>query len=107
MPEGGPVLGMAGAWLIPAFSVIAFVIVGIFGKYLPKQGSFISIIAIFAGFVLFWFVLSDMLSNGPGHFSFDWLVVGETHIGWGMRLRGLCHDFRGNSIERRFCFASK
>lgn len=86
MPEGGPVLGMAGAWLIPAFSVIAFVIVGIFGKHLPKQGSFISIIAIFAGFVLFWFVLSDMLSNGPGHFSFDWIVVGETRIGWGMLL---------------------
>ena len=73
MPEGAPAIGVAWAWLIPALSAIAFFIVGIFGRYLPKQGSFISIIAIFAGFVLFWFVLGDMLSNGTAQFSIDWI----------------------------------
>lgn len=82
----GDIIGMEWAWLIPALSAISFFVVAIFGRYLPGKGSFISVLAIFAGFVLFWFVLSDLLSSGDRNFSIDWVVVGDTHIAWGMAI---------------------
>ena len=74
------------AWLIPALSALAFVVVAFLGRYLPKRGAFVSILAILAGFVIFWFVLADLLGSGLDHkaYSFNWITVGETNITWGM-----------------------
>ena len=72
------------AWVIPSLSASAFFLVVIFGKFLPKQGSFISIAAIFTGFVLFWFILADLLNNGDSTFSLSWLRVGGLSITWGI-----------------------
>ena len=53
---------MEWAWLIPvlSFAVVPFII--LFGRRLPSGGSFLAILAIAAGFALFWVVLLGFLS---------------------------------------------
>ncbi|MCX8214022.1 MAG: hypothetical protein OTJ97_05870 [SAR202 cluster bacterium] len=77
-------IGTDWAWVIPALSASAFLVVVLFGRYLPGQGAFVSVTAVLIGFVLFGFVLVDLLENGSSVFSFDWLVVGATSITWGV-----------------------
>ena len=77
-------IGVDWAWVIPALSASAFVVVALFGRYLPGQGSFVSVAAVLLGFVLFWFVLADLLQNGNAVFSVDWLVVGAARVTWGV-----------------------
>ena len=76
-------IGMGWAWVIPALSASAFLLIVIFGRYLPRQGGYIAIIAIFLGFLLFWYVLRDMLANGPDTFSINWFQIGDTRVAWG------------------------
>ena len=52
---------MQWAWLIPVFCFAAAPVIVVFGKYLPQKGSWLSILAIAGGFVVFWFVLSSWL----------------------------------------------
>ncbi len=72
------------AWLIPAFSAVAFFIVLLFRRWLPLRGAPISILAILAGFALFWFVLADLLESGSAEASIRWLSVGKTTLTWGI-----------------------
>ena len=88
MPFGDNI-GVDWAWVIPALSASAFFLVVIFGKFLPKQGSFISIIAIFLGFLLFWYVLNDLLKNGDSSFTLHWLTIGDTELNWGVDVNRL------------------
>ena len=53
-------MGMEQAWLIPALPVAAAVILTLVGKYLPRRGDWLSILAIGASFVIFFFVLKDL-----------------------------------------------
>ena len=81
----GESIGIEWAWVIPALSACAFVLVVVLGRFLPGQGAFISIAAIFLGFLLFWWVLHDLLGNGPGSFSITWLPIGDPPIAtWGV-----------------------
>ncbi|SUZ51387.1 uncharacterized protein METZ01_LOCUS4241 [marine metagenome] len=57
---------MEWAWLIPVFSFAAAPAVVIFGKYLPGKGSWLSILAIGGGFVVFWLVLDSWLDAHTG-----------------------------------------
>ena len=77
-------IGVNWAWVIPALSASAFFLVFPFRRQLPQQGAFISISAILLGFVLFWFVLADLLSEGEHSFSITWLRVGDTVLTWGV-----------------------
>ena len=52
---------MQWAWLIPVFSFAAAPVIVVFGKYLPQKGSWLSILAIGGGFVVFWLVFSSWL----------------------------------------------
>ena len=52
---------MQWAWLIPVFGFAAAPIIVVFGRYLPGKGSWLSILAIGGGFVVFWFVLNSWL----------------------------------------------
>ena len=52
---------MQWAWLIPVFSFAAAPIIVIFGRYLPEKGSWLSILAIGGGFVVFWLVFASWL----------------------------------------------
>ena len=77
-------IGIEWAWAIPALSASAFVVVALFGRWLPMRGAFVSVAAILLGFVLFWFVLIDLLQSGGGTFSAGWLVLGDVSITWGV-----------------------
>ncbi len=72
------------AWVIPALSVSAFFITATLGRFLPRQGVYIPIAAIAVGFVLFWFVLADLVVNGARSVAIDWIVLGDTRISWGV-----------------------
>ena len=77
-------IGVQWAWVIPALSASAFFLIVVFGRFLPGRGAFISIAAIFLGFLLFWPVLADMLDKGAASFSITWLMVGDTRLTWGV-----------------------
>ena len=85
MPFGASI-GVDWAWTIPALSASAFVLTILFGRFLPRQGALIPVIAIFLGFVLFWYVLRDLLANGPASFTVNWLTIDEPRltITWGI-----------------------
>ena len=53
------------AWLIPVLSFAAVPLIILFGKYLPGKGSPIAILAILAGFVIFWVVFAGFLGANP------------------------------------------
>ena len=77
-------IGIEWAWIIPALSASAFFLVVLFGRWLPMRGAFISIVAVLLGFVLFWFVLVDLMDRGDDVFSIDWIVVSDLTITWGV-----------------------
>ena len=52
---------MEWAWLIPVFSFAAALLIVIFGQRLPGKGAFLAILAIAAGFLMFWVVLAGFL----------------------------------------------
>ena len=77
-------IGVELAWVIPALSASAFVLIVLVGRWLPMRGAFLSVIAVLLGFVLFWLVLADLLRNGGGAFSMNWIVLGDVTITWGV-----------------------
>ena len=77
-------IGVEWAWVIPALSASAFFLIVVFGRFLPGGGAFISVVAIFLGFLLFWPVLFDMLDSGAASFGITWLAVGDTKLTWGV-----------------------
>ena len=78
------IIGTNWAWVIPALSAGAFFVVLPCRRHLPLQGAPLSIAAILLGFVLFWFVLADLLTSGTAELSIRWLSVGETTLTWGV-----------------------
>ena len=80
----GDTIGIGWAWVIPALSASAFFLIVAFGRFLPQKGSFLSILAIFLGFLLFWYVLRDLLDSGAASFSLNWMTIGDTRITWGV-----------------------
>jgi len=52
---------MEWAWLIPVVSFAAAPLIVVLGRVLPGKGSFLAILAIAAGFALFWWVLAGFL----------------------------------------------
>jgi len=67
---------MEEVWLIPALPAAAFVVLLLFGKYLPRGGDFVAIGAIAASFLLFFPVLADMLDQTEivgGGKSWEWV----------------------------------
>ncbi len=72
------------AWVIPALSVSAFFVTATFGRFLPRQGVYIPIAAIGVGFVVFWFVLADLVANGAREIAVNWIVLGDMRISWGI-----------------------
>ena len=77
---------MASAWLIPALSAAAFLVIATVGRRLPRGVALLAPAAALAGFVLFWLVLPDLLRNGPGSYSIGWLEAGGARLTWGMTI---------------------
>ncbi len=85
------------AWLIPAFSFIAFFLIVIFGRFLPGKGAFLAILAIAGGFGVFWLVLVGFLDASASSagcaiafgqktciFSREWFTAGSVVLNWGI-----------------------
>ncbi|MQF97927.1 MAG: NADH-quinone oxidoreductase subunit L [SAR202 cluster bacterium] len=70
--------GVQIAWIAPALGVLSFTVLVLFRKYLPQQGSFISIASMLASFGVFCYVLNSFMSSGGGVFSVEWFNIG-TH----------------------------
>src|SRR3990170_261180 len=92
-------MGMEQAWLIPAIPAAAFVVLLLFGRYLPRRGDWVAIGAATASFVLFFPVLIDLLdkldpSTGlrtggpdfPGRHGWDWVSFGEFELRLGFQV---------------------
>jgi len=78
------------AWLAPAAGVAAFVVLSLFRSYLPRQGVYVSIVAIAFGFLLFWVVLLDFLpERTPGHYAITWFSAGGVALTWGITVDAL------------------
>ena len=79
-------MGIEEAWLIPTYGFVAFGVIALFGKYLPSQGKYLSIIAILAAFATFWPVLFDFVSLGVGEYHVPrvWFSGGDISVGSGM-----------------------
>ena len=90
---------MEWAWLIPVFSFAAFPIIVISGNRLPGKGSWLSVLAIAAGFVVFWVVLGGFLDASAStkdcvtsahtealtcSYDRSWFSVGELNLTWGI-----------------------
>ena len=85
------------AWLIPAFSFVAFFLIVLFGRFLPGKGSIIAILAIAAGFAMFCVVLVGFLgADVPSEdcaisfgqktciFNREWFTAGSVIFNWGV-----------------------
>ncbi len=59
-------MGAEEAYLIPALPAAAFVLLLLFGKYLPRGGDFVAIAAIAGSFLLLFPVLVDFLDKANG-----------------------------------------
>jgi NADH-quinone oxidoreductase subunit L len=52
-------MGMSDAWLLPVLPAAAFVVLTLFGPYLPRRGDWLAILAIGATFVLTLPIMAD------------------------------------------------
>ncbi|MDP6770020.1 MAG: NADH-quinone oxidoreductase subunit L [Anaerolineales bacterium] len=77
-------LGAESAWFIPAISASSFLIILLFGRFLPGRGAIISIVAVGIGLALFWPVLKDVIDTGTSSAKITWFSVGDTTIRLGM-----------------------
>ena len=86
-------MGLAeSAWLIPAYSFASFFLIIALGRWLPGQGSPLSLLAIAAGFVTFWFVLAGYLAADCSEafgvptclFQREWFTAGGIELAWGL-----------------------
>ena len=75
---------MEWAWVIPVLGFAAFGLISLGGEALPDRGRFVSVLAIVAGFVVFWPVLADFIGEGVGfyHFQVDWFSIGDLTVAW-------------------------
>ncbi len=56
-------IGMEHAWLLPVLPFSSFVILLLAGKYLPRRGDWLAIGVMVAAFVLFLFMMADLLGE--------------------------------------------
>ncbi len=78
---------MGWSWLIPLLPFAAFPIVGLFGRRLPGGGSFLTILAVAAGFAISVFGLAELtttsgleFNQGPGPFEVEFLQAGKMSL---------------------------
>ena len=55
-------MGAEQAWLLAAIPAAMFFVIALCGRYLPRQGDYLGVLAIGTSFVLSFFVLADYLS---------------------------------------------
>jgi NADH-quinone oxidoreductase subunit L len=81
-------MGAEQSWLLPAIPGGMFLLLALFGRWLPRQGDFLGVLATGAAFLLFFPVLVDFLdtpgSLGPVTESIDWSEIGDFKLTQGI-----------------------
>ena len=86
---------MSLAWIIPALSVAAFVLLTFAGRRLPGGGAIVSLVAVGAGFGLAVYGYLDLraadveVNVGPGPFAVDFVSAGDMSLRLGMVIDSL------------------
>ncbi len=99
---------MDSAWLLPVFCAAAFLILALgslwgYARFLPDEGSFISILAVAAGFVLFWPIAGDLLARGAHEVAVRWFEAGDASLTWGIVLDPLSVSMLGLVVTVALC----
>ena len=78
---------MEEVWILPAIPFVAFLVVGLFGRVLPRNGDFLAVLGMAAVVVLVGFVLGDFQGAfsgdlfdpiaGANTYAFDWIDIGD------------------------------
>ncbi|MCK9518852.1 MAG: NADH-quinone oxidoreductase subunit L [Dehalococcoidia bacterium] len=83
-------MGAEQAWLLAAVPAGMFFVLALFGRYMPRGGDYLGVLAIGTSFVLFFFVLGDYLdfhNLGAGRTaiteSIHWSEVGSFNLDFG------------------------
>jgi NADH-quinone oxidoreductase subunit L len=80
-------MGAEQAWLLAAIPAGMFFVLALFGRYLPRGGDYLGVAAIGSSFVLFFFVMGDLLDSpdklGPILKSIEWSNIGDFHLRMG------------------------
>ncbi|HEY5476199.1 MAG TPA: NADH-quinone oxidoreductase subunit L [Tepidiformaceae bacterium] len=81
-------MGAEQAWLLAAVPAGMFVVLALFGRYLPRKGDFLGVLAIGTSFVLFFFVLHNFLNAGEANWPMTrdirWSDIGAFHLRMGI-----------------------
>jgi NADH-quinone oxidoreductase subunit L len=81
-------MGAEEAWLLAAIPAGAFVLLALLGRWAPRQGDWLAVLAIGASFVLFFFVVVDFLDAGQGAWpilnSVEWTEIGNFELRLGI-----------------------
>jgi NADH-quinone oxidoreductase subunit L len=83
---------MEYAWLIPFLPLIAFVVVGFFGKKLPEGGGYLAIGSAIAALVLSLLVAYEFLTGTGEPFqssTIEWLAFGRYTLNFGIYIDSL------------------
>ncbi|MCC7366617.1 MAG: NADH-quinone oxidoreductase subunit L [Dehalococcoidia bacterium] len=85
-------MGAEQAYLLAAVPAGMFLVLALFGRYMPRGGDFLGVLAIGTSFVLFFFVLVDFLDfyNFEEHHvaitkTIEWARIGPPGGGWDLR----------------------
>jgi NADH-quinone oxidoreductase subunit L len=78
---------MDEVWILPAIPFVAFLVVGLFGRVIPRNGDFLAVLGMAAVVVLVGFVLGDFQGAfsgdlfapiaGANTYAFDWIDIGD------------------------------
>ena len=78
---------MEEVWILPAIPFAVFVLVGLFGRLIPRNGDFLAVLGMAAVVVLVGFVLGDFQGDfrddvfapiaGANTHSFDWIDISD------------------------------
>jgi NADH-quinone oxidoreductase subunit L len=81
-------MGAEQAWILAAIPAGMFLVLALFGRWLPRQGDYLGVLAIGASFVLFFPVLADFLDSpdklGPFLNDIEWTRIGDFEIRQGI-----------------------
>ncbi len=76
------------AWLLAAVPAGFFLVLALFGRYLPRQGDYLGVLSIGTSFVLFFFILAKFLGEGDGlgpvTNDIEWSTVGDLVLRMGI-----------------------
>ncbi|MCR8632333.1 NADH-quinone oxidoreductase subunit L [Paenibacillus radicis (ex Xue et al. 2023)] len=80
------------AWLIPLFPLLSFLILTAMGRQLKEAGSYISIIAMFASFIVAMLIFIERLGGHIEDYTWNkltWLKLGSASLNLGFEITNL------------------